>query len=100
MEPPPEPQTLASSHFSHVGVAAPGVAATPGVMWPGAHPHGMGGAYGTPPPDLAGAAPVEETPYDILSFPAGLIPTLVKNALRCCLMVDRANRVVETPPMF
>jgi hypothetical protein len=61
------------------------------------HPHGFHGAYGQmpsdsgasawshhAPPDVAGVkAAHEQTPFDILSFPAGLLPKLVKNALKC-----------------
>ena len=76
---------------------------TPSAAWTTAHPHGQQGAYGPMPgaaahqgahwgsaagPDFAmqdagvAAAP-EQKPFDILSFPAGLIPKLVQHALKC-----------------
>ena len=92
------PQALPAQPVQHPeGVHA----ATPGVAWPGGHPHGMRGAYGAmpaaeashagggagwgaPPPDVAGvAAAPEAMPFDMLSFPAGLIPKLVKHSLKC-----------------
>ena len=47
--------------------------------------HAGGGAgWGAPPPDVAGvAAAPEAMPFDMLSFPAGLIPKLVKHSLKC-----------------
>lgn len=47
------------------------------------HPPGPGGPMGPPPGAPMPAIMPEKEPYNILSFPAGLIPKLVRNHHKC-----------------
>lgn len=82
-------------HPSMPGPAGPG-----GMRWGAAPPMGGPGPTGPPPGMLhPHAAPMgpphgapvpavepEKEPYNILSFPAGLIPKLTRNHLKCALL--------------
>lgn len=89
------PQHPGAGFAPHPGM--PGPAGPGGMRWGAAPPMGGPGPTGPPPGMLhPHAAPMgpphgapvpavepEKEPYNILSFPAGLIPKLTRNHLKC-----------------